>query len=427
MTLVLDDGRPEERLQAVVNLVRELSSETDPQTMVLNFSRHARSIYRGDGFIAVSRRDLPAPRYRITRSSQWAKPVNPWTNKDALPLFDRGFLGDLLYSGEPRILKDFAVPADDPAYEYLKDIRSLVALPSYDGGQPINMSIQLGRDPACFDDLNLPAALMESNLFGRATKSLVLTNQLRQAYAEIEHEMRRVADIQRSLLPQALPKIPRLDIAVSYHTAARAGGDYYDFFELQDGRWGILIADASGHGTPAAVVMAMLRTILHGRELSAAAPAEVLAAANRHLCKQAHSADPSFITGFYAIFQPADGSLVYASAGHNPPLLVDAQIRVRELDEAQALPLGIDANAVYTEAVTHLRMGDTLLLYTDGITEAMNKSNEMYGRNRLLSCVREDVPNAQHIIDCVYYKLLGFTGDTQAEDDRTLLALRIRE
>lgn len=427
MTMVLDDGRPEERLQAVINLVRELSSESDPQTMVLNFSRHARSIYRGDGFIAVSRRDLPAPQYRITRCSKWTQPINPWTNKDALPLLDQGFLGELLYAGGPRIIRNFEIPVDDPAHEYLHDFRTLVALPSYDGGEVLNMSIQLGKDAASFDNLNLPAALMESNLFGRATKNLVLTNQLRQAYLEIEHEMRRVADIQRSLLPQQLPEIPRLDIAVSYHTAARAGGDYYDFFDLQDGRWGILIADASGHGTPAAVVMAMLRTILHGRELSAIAPADVLAAANRHLCKQSGGKEVSFVTAFYGIFRPADGSLVYASAGHNPPLLVDRRTHVQELDEAQALPLSVDPRTPYTEAQARLRPGDTLLLYTDGITEAMNKSNEMYGRNRLLSCVREDVPNAQHIIDCVYYKLLAFTGDTQAEDDRTLLALRVRD
>jgi sigma-B regulation protein RsbU (phosphoserine phosphatase) len=173
--------------------------------------------------------------------------------------------------------------------------------------------------------------------------------------------------------------------------------------------------------------MAMLRTILHGRELSATAPADVLAAANRHLCKQSGGKEVSFITAFYGIFRPADGSLVYASAGHNPPLLVDRRTQVQELDKAQALPLSVDPHTTYTEAQARLQPGDTLLLYTDGITEAMNQSNEMYGRNRLLSCVREDVPNAQHIIDCVYYKLLAFTGDTRAEDDRTLLALRVRD
>lgn len=427
MTMVMDGGRSEERLQAVLNLVRELSFETDPQTMVLNFSRHARSIYRGDGFVAVSRRDLSAPHYRVTRSSHWKTPINPWTQKEKLPMFDRGMLGDLLYAGQPRILKNFSVASDDPGREYLAPYRTLVALPSFDGGEALNMSIQLGVDPDCFDNLNLPAALMESNLFGRATKSLLLTRRLRAAYAQIEHEMHRVADIQRSLLPRSLPQIPRLDAAVSYHTAARAGGDYYDFFNLGDGRWGILIADASGHGTPAAVVMAMLRTILHARDLSADEPARVLAAANQHLGKRDPQADASFVTAFYAIFTPETGSLRYSCAGHNPPLLVDRRIRVAELDAAPALPLGVKEDAEFSEAAITLQPGDTLLLYTDGITEAMNAAGEMYGRERLLSCVREDVPNAQHIIDCVYYKLLAFTGSAPADDDRTLLALRVRE
>ncbi len=102
---------------------------------------------------------------------------------------------------------------------------------------------------------------MMSNLFGRATYQLVLMQRLQEAYEAADYEMKVVADIQRSLLPKKPPKIPTLSVAAYYHTSNRAGGDYYDFFPLPDGQWGILIADVSGHGTPAAVLMAVMHSL----------------------------------------------------------------------------------------------------------------------------------------------------------------------
>src|SRR5207253_1299364 len=100
-----------------------------------------------------------------------------------------------------------------------------------------------------------------SNLFGRATHNLVLAEELRQAYEAVDRELVAVADIQRSLLPAKLPKIPTMDLAAHYQTSRRAGGDYYDFFPLAEGKWGIIVADVSGHGTPAAVLMAITHCI----------------------------------------------------------------------------------------------------------------------------------------------------------------------
>jgi len=213
---------------------------------------------------------------------------------------------------------------------------------------------------------------------------------------------------------------------VYYRTAARAGGDYYDFFDLGEGRWGMLIADVSGHGTPAAVVMAMLRTILHGRCHNCGTPADLLAEANRQLMDQGDPNDGTFVTACYLVYDPGDGSLRYTCAGHNPPLLVDRNATVRELACAQSLPLGVDKNATFRLANDRLTSGDTLLLYTDGVTETTNDAGEQYGRDRLLGCVCQNVPSAQHIIDCVHHKLLAFSGTRDQEDDRTLLALRVR-
>jgi len=419
-------AKSSDQLPLVEEIVREISLHTDPQTMVSFFRRRARSLFGGDGSISLSRRGLETPAYRITRSTTWTHDVNPWEQPHLLPAFSGGALADLIYEGEARSVSDFRAAGDEPAREYLGDVRSLMALPLYDNGEALNMVVRFSNAPGGFDHVNLADALLTANLFGRATSSLVIAKKLEAAYAQLDFDLKRVARMQRALLPSRLPDMAGLDIAVSYRAAARAGGDYYDFFDLGGGRWGMLIADVSGHGTPAAVVMAVLRTILHGRCHTCGTPADLLSEANRQLMDQSDPHDGTFVTACYLVYDPKDGSLVYTCAGHNPPLLVDRNAVVRELDCAQSLPLGVDKNATFGLAEAGLTSGDTLLLYTDGITEATGESGEPYGRRRLLSCVCQDAPNAQYIIDCVSRRLLAFTGTRDQDDDRTLVALRVR-
>ncbi len=418
-------ARSDERLATVREIVREISQHTDPQTMVSFFRKRAPMLYGGDASMSLSRRGLDAPVYRVTRATQWTEDINPWLEPQRLPLLRGGLLAELVYSDETRVLRDVRIPSTDPAYEYLRGARSLISLPLFDGGIALNTVVRMSPDPAGFDQLNIADALLTANLFGRSTSAMLTAQKLERAYAEIDHELQRVARIQRSLLPASLPRIPGLDMAVSYKTAARAGGDYYDFFDLGDGRWGILIADVSGHGTPAAVVMAMMRTMLHAQCVECVTPSELLARVNVQLCDQAERYDSTFVTAWYGVYNPADRSLTYSCAGHNPPLLVDRKPCVCELNEAQALPLAIDATTAYSETSIRMSPGDTLLLYTDGITEAVNENGEAYGHERLLSCVGEDVPNAQHIIDCVTHRLMAFTGAGPQEDDQTLLAMQV--
>jgi sigma-B regulation protein RsbU (phosphoserine phosphatase) len=407
-------------------MLREISRQSDPQAMISVFRKEAMRLYGGDGSLSLSRRELQAPRFRITRSTQWKEDINPWTEPHRLPVLTGGLLAELLYAEEPQILRDVRLPASDPAHSHLTGARSLMCLPLYDGGVGLNMVVRWSADPKGMDGVRLADALLTTNLFGRATNNLVVAQRLQSAFRQLDHEMLRVAALQRSLLPARLPDIPTLDVAASYKTAARAGGDYYDFFELADGRWGVLVADVSGHGASAAVLMAMLRTLLHARCRQWGTPSGALGVANQHLCAQAERYEGLFVTAFYALYDPRDRSLVFSSAGHNPPLLVDRNVQVSELDEAQTLPLGVEMNCSFPEARTTLAPGDTLLLYTDGITEAVSETGEMYGRERLLSCVHENVPNAQHIIDCVTHKLLGFTRGGAQQDDQTLVAMRVR-
>lgn len=417
---------PHQRLAAVVETMRELSRQTDPEGMSRSYSARMARMIPSDGRISLSRRDLSAPLYRITRSHTWAEPVNPWKDKDRLPVFDRGLLGELIYGDVPRIIDDLHVAADDPAAEYLAGQRSLLAIPLYDGGVALNMVVVLRKEPAAFPSERLPEVVWISNLFGRATHNLVLSDEVRQAYQAVDQELKLVADIQRSLLPVELPRVPTMDLAVSYQTSRRAGGDYYDFFPLPEGKWGILIADVSGHGTPAAVLMAITHSIAHVFPGDPCPPGRLLGHVNRHLASRYTLWDGKFVTAFYGVYDPATRRLAYACAGHNPPRLKRcSRGTLASLDGVTSLPLGINPEEVYDEKTVELRPGDLVVFYTDGITEATNPAGEMYGLSRLDAVLGKCPDSAAQLLGSVLASVEGFTAGHPAADDRTLLVAAI--
>jgi sigma-B regulation protein RsbU (phosphoserine phosphatase) len=184
-----------------------------------------------------------------------------------------------------------------------------------------------------------------------------------------------VGDIQRSLLPDKLPEIPGLQLAAHYLTSRRAGGDYYDFFPLSDGRWGIFIADVAGHGTPAAVLMAVTHSIAHALPGDPDPPSRLLSHVNRALAQRYTNGTGTFVTAFYGIFDPATRKLTYSCAGHPRPRIRNCEggccgVAADTLDGSLGLPLGIDADEEFIDAQVQLKRGDVLIFYTDGITES---------------------------------------------------------
>jgi sigma-B regulation protein RsbU (phosphoserine phosphatase) len=266
----------------------------------------------------------------------------------------------------------------------------------------------------------------QGGLFGRGTQNLVLRNELAATLRRLDAELQAVGEIQRSLLPESLPHIPGFELAADYQTSARAGGDYYDFFPLPNGQWGILVADVSGHGTPAAVLMAITHAIAHTQPGTHTPPSQMLQHLNHHLV-QTYTRWGTFVTAFYAVLDPATRTLTYSRAGHNPPrLLRDGQ--VRSLDAVGTLPMGITQENEYEQAVVTLDPGDLLVLYTDGITEAMRpgrSGKDLFETTRLdatlLACggasPAECVRRVREAVD-------AFTGNSPATDDRTMIAIR---
>ncbi len=414
----------------MVELVRELSAQTDAQKMVTDFGDRFRRMFTYDGFVAVSRRDLEAPRYRITRNSRWEVAVNPWKQRDQLPVLEGGVLGELLYGDLPVIDNDFRADPADPAYESLKDYRSFQAVPHYHEGVGTNMAINFMTEPGGFPVEKLADQILTHNLFGRTTNTMVLSHQLEAAHAALDAELRVVGEIQRSLLPQTLPAIPGLELAAHYATARRAGGDYYDLFPLADGRWGILIADVSGHGTPAAVVMAVTHAVAHAYsgpdQNEPCAPCAMLGYINQRLAGRYDTQGVMFVTAWYGVYDPTSRQLDYAAAGHPPPRVCRGD-RLLRLDAAGGLPLGITPHADYDTASFTLEPGDGLLLFTDGLAEAFNPQRQQYGEGRLDALLnRPDRDRApQATIDDLLADMRCFADGVPNDDDQTLLALRV--
>jgi serine phosphatase RsbU (regulator of sigma subunit) len=257
------------------------------------------------------------------------------------------------------------------------------------------------------------------------------TEQLKRAMAKqqeeaqererIEQELRVARLIQHTLLPKSAPELEGHHIAVYYQPAREVGGDFYDFLQLPDGRLGLIVGDVSGKGVPAAIVMAITRTMLRAAyRLGSPAPGEILEQVNNILYRDI---PPNmFVTCLTALLDSRSGRLLYANAGHDLPYLRHAD-GVSEL-RARGMPLGLMPNMSYEEKETTLEPGESVLLYSDGLVEAHDPQREMFGFPRMESFVGAH-PDAATLIDSLLAELERFTGEEwEQEDDITLLTLQ---
>lgn len=424
---MMPDDSWQVRLDDIYELMSEMSRQTDPQAMVRAYAKRLRKIMPIARRISLSRRGLQFPQFRVTRYSEWSKEINPWTQRDQLPLLSGGLFAELIYGNRPAVIDELSVPPDDPAAPYLTGQRSLMALPMLDGGESLNMVISTQESTHGFDRARLPDSFWMANLFGRATHNLVLKEEVRNAYDAVDRELQVVSDIQRSLLPTAAPQIPGLTLAAYYQTSRRAGGDYYDFFPLADGKWGLLIADVSGHGTPAAVVMAITHCIAHLFPSDRSSPGALLEFVNGHLTRRYTDHIEAFVTAFYGVYSPDTRRLCYANAGHNPPRWWKCHLhRSDPLDAARGLPLGVDANAHYPQAEIQLEEGDCLALYTDGITEAMNAAGTCFGVEALDAAIADSCQwTAADRLEAILNAVRRHSDGVSPLDDQTLVMVAV--
>ena len=237
----------------------------------------------------------------------------------------------------------------------------------------------------------------------------------------VEQEMRVAQRIQQASLPEAVPELEGWQITPFYRPARDVGGDFYDFFELERGRVGVVVGDATGKGMPAALVMSTTLGMLRAVALSADSPSEVLERVNEALSARIPS--NMFVTCFYGILDPSSGSFIYANAGHDLPYLRRRGGGADEL-RARGMPLGLMPGMSYEKNEATLAAGDSALFYSDGLVEAHNPQREMFGFPRLKRLVAEHSGKGS-LVDLLTDELRSFTGDGwEQEDDITLVTLQ---
>lgn len=240
----------------------------------------------------------------------------------------------------------------------------------------------------------------------------------------LEKEMRLAREIQEGLLPQSIPSLETVEVGTLALPSRYVGGDYFDVVKLDDHHLLIGIADVTGKGVPAALLMASLQACLQTMVPMDLRLEDAVGHMNRVICT--NTGFDKFITAFFGIYDATDQHFEYVNAGHDPPMLIRADERVERLEEGGLL-LGVMKSASYERGRIDLHPGDVVLLFTDGVTEAMSPDDEEYTPERLEECLL-DVHDraAQAIVDAVQEDICRHTGDiVELSDDRTMVALKV--
>lgn len=293
-------------------------------------------------------------------------------------------------------------------------------------------NIRSAMNKGAFDFATKPIDLDDlSRTIEKAIEQVRYIRESQQEHNQLEsikNDLAIAGEIQQTILPRSFPPFPELtevvDIYASMTPAKDVGGDFYDFFQIDDERIGLVIADVSGKGVPASLFMAVSRTLLRATALRGVSSAECLTYANKLLCKE--SLDSMFVTVFYGIYHYKTGMMDYTNAGHNPPYLLRGGRTVECLPVASNFVVGVVDDIEFESNTLTFGIGDTLLLYTDGVTEAFNDKREQFSESNLqdiLASMHES-SSAKEVVTSVLQSVKTFSGDYPQSDDITLLSLQ---
>jgi sigma-B regulation protein RsbU (phosphoserine phosphatase) len=238
----------------------------------------------------------------------------------------------------------------------------------------------------------------------------------------LEGQLEVARQVQLELLPPHDPHLRGYDMSAYNFPTEEVSGDYYDWVRIYDDQLGIVIADVSGKGIPAALIMAFLRASLRAAAHVGYAPNVSLTKVNYLLWESTE--DHQYVTAFFGMLDATHHTLSYANAGHNPPLLIDENGNTRYIERG-GVPLGMFEHSRYYEHYLKIKPGQTFILYTDGVTEAKNEAGEEYGRKRLTECVLKGKDlSARKMIDFIRNDMIEFSGSNGVDDDVTLFIIK---
>lgn len=246
---------------------------------------------------------------------------------------------------------------------------------------------------------------------------------------DIQSDLTVAREIQHAILPRSftlsMPCGDKVDICASMIAAKDVGGDFYDFFPIDDHRFGFTIADVSGKGVPAAIFMAVSRTMIKANGIHGIPSAECMKTVNDLLCEE--SLNSMFVTVFYGIFDILTGEIEYTNAGHNPPYILRADRTVETIESHMNLVLGAIEDVEYKSNTIKLNSGDTLYMFTDGVTEAEDTEHNQFGEDRVTQGLATLCgATSQEIVDCMNANVKEFTGSADQSDDITQLVIKLK-
>ena len=285
-----------------------------------------------------------------------------------------------------------------------------------------NGAFDFATKPIDMDDL--------ARTIEKAIEQIHYVHESQKEHTQLEslkEDLVSAKEIQQSFLPMGFPPFPedsdKLDIYASMSAAKDVGGDFYDFFRIDDDHIALVIADVCGKGIPAALFMAVSRTIIHSKGMQGVSAAECLAESNQLLANS--SVNCMFVTVFYAIFNMKTGLVTYSNGGHNPPHVVRASGTIEQLPVDRQYMVGIFAEEKYAEKTLQLEHGDTLVMFTDGVTEAMDSNFRMFGTDRLNKILTMVAgKSSQEIVESIKAGIADFVEDAEQSDDITMLVLK---
>ena len=292
-------------------------------------------------------------------------------------------------------------------------------------------NIRQAMNRGAFDFATKPIDLDDlSNTIEKAVEQIKYIKAMQQEHNQLESikgDLAVAQEIQQAILPRIFPPFPedagQMDIAASMNAAKDVAGDFYDFFRIDDDHIGFVIADVSGKGIPAAIFMAVSRTLIRATGIRGVKPSECITYINSLLAEE--SASNMFVTVFYGIYNIKTGDVTYTNAGHNPPYVAKADGSVVKLPLSKNIIAGFLKDYQFTEEALQLQHGDTLLLYTDGVTEAVDPNYEEYGEERLEALLKNTSQvDCQQLIDAVKADVKVFANGAEQSDDITLLAIK---
>ena len=311
----------------------------------------------------------------------------------------------------------------DRASVHSLNLRSVMCVPLKVKGKSIGLVYVDNRMQAGIftpNDLELLQAV--ANTAAVAIENAKL-HQFEVQRARIDRELEVARQIQSSLIPLHAPEIPGFDIRGCWRSAREVAGDFYDFILRPNGEMAVVIGDVTDKGIPAAFFMALARTTIRA-SLMTDAPAETcITNANQLIC--ADSSSGMFVTFYYLGLKPGEQTVTTVSAGHNPPIRVNATSKELETLPGGSFPLGIDLDQEYKQESLRVAEGDLILLYTDGVTDAINEDSEFFGISRLSDVLRRCITkNADEVLEAIEGSVNAFMGDTPQFDDLTMVAVK---